>query len=152
MFLRTHLMMTLFFFLLFFQYIPNFILFLPIALFATIIPDIDNKFSRIGHYKLSRIFNFFVKHRGITHSFTFLFIISFFIFLFFKEILFAFVFGYSSHLLADSLTISGIMPFYPLKKKLKGKIKTGGIIENLIFAILFLGNLFLVFILIYPIL
>jgi membrane-bound metal-dependent hydrolase YbcI (DUF457 family) len=151
MFLRTHLLITLFFVLLFFQYIPNFVLFLPIALFATIIPDIDNKFSRIGHYKLSRIFNFFVKHRGITHSFTFLFIISFFIFLFFKEILFAFVLGYSLHLLADSLTIKGIMPLYPFKKKLRGKIKTGGIIENLIFVILLSGNLFLVFTLIYPI-
>jgi membrane-bound metal-dependent hydrolase YbcI (DUF457 family) len=137
--------------LLFFQYLPNPFIFLIVSILATMIPDIDNKFSKIGHYKLSRIFNFFVKHRGITHSFSFLFIISCLIFLFFKEILFAFVFGYSLHLLADSLTIKGIMPLYPLKKRLKGKIKTGGIIENLIFVILLSGNLFLIFTLIYPI-
>ena len=144
-------MITLFFVLLFFQYLQNPVTFLIVSIFATMIPDIDNKFSRVGHYKLSRIFNFFVKHRGITHSFSFLFIVSFFIFLFFKEILFVFVLGYSSHLLADSLTIRGIMPLYPLKKRLRGKIKTGGIIENLIFVIFLSGNLFLIFTLIYPI-
>jgi membrane-bound metal-dependent hydrolase YbcI (DUF457 family) len=151
MLFRTHIAITLFFALLFFQYIPNFVLFLSVALFATILPDIDTPFSKIGHYKLSRIFNFFVKHRGITHSLTFLAILSLLIFLFFREILLAFVLGYSLHLFSDAITVGGITPLYPLKKRLKGKIKTGGIIENLLFAILFFGNLFLIFSLIYPI-
>jgi membrane-bound metal-dependent hydrolase YbcI (DUF457 family) len=145
-------MITLFFVLFIFQHLQNPVLFLVVSFFATMIPDIDNKFSRIGHYRISRIFNFFVRHRGITHSFSFLLVISSFIFLVFKEILPAFVLGYSLHLLADSLTLRGIMPLYPFKWKLKGRIKTGGIIENFIFAGFFFGNLFLVFVLIYPIL
>ncbi len=145
MFFRTHIMITLFFFLLFFQYISNPIVFLVVSIFATAIPDIDNRFSKIGHYKISRIFNFFVRHRGITHSFTFLTVISLLIFLFFKDIFFAFILGYSLHLLADGFTLSGIRPFYPLKWKIKGRLKTGGFTEIFIFVALFLINLILLF-------
>jgi membrane-bound metal-dependent hydrolase YbcI (DUF457 family) len=151
MFLRTHLAITSFFVLLFFQYLQNPLIFVVVSIFATMMPDIDNRFSKIGHYKLSRIFNFFVRHRGITHSFSFLLIVSLFIFLFFKEILFAFVLGYFLHLLLDSLTVQGIMPLYPLKRRLRGIIRTGGMIENLIFVIFLSGNLFLIFTQIYPI-
>jgi membrane-bound metal-dependent hydrolase YbcI (DUF457 family) len=138
-------MITLFFFLLFLQDISNPIVFLVVSIFATAIPDIDNRFSKIGHYKLSRIFNFFVRHRGITHSFSFLAIISFLIFLFPKEIFFAFLLGYALHLLADGLTVGGIRPLYPLKWKIKGRLKTGGFSETFIFVVLLLINLFLLF-------
>ncbi len=144
MLFRTHLVITLFFLFLFFQF-QNPIVFLAVSVIATAIPDIDTKYSKIGHYKISRIFNFFVKHRGITHSFTFLLVLSFFIFLFSREISFAFAFGYSLHLLSDALTVSGIMPFYPLKLKIKGKIRTGGFIETFVFVIFFLVDLFLIF-------
>jgi len=145
MFFRTHFIIALFFVLIFFQYVENPIVFLPIVFLATIIPDIDNRFSRIGHYKVFRIFNFFVKHRGITHSFTFLAITSILIFLSFREILIPFSFAYSLHLLLDSLTIHGIMPFYPLKFRIKGKLKTGGVIETILFALFLLIDLFLIF-------
>ena len=145
MFFKTHLVIALFFVLIFFNYITNPIVSLPVVFLATLIPDIDNRFSKIGHKKIFRIFNFFVKHRGIIHSFSFLLIVSFFIFLFFKEILFAFVFGYSLHLLVDSLTVRGIMPFYPLKFRIKGKIKTGGFLETIFFISFLLIDLFWIF-------
>lgn len=151
MLFKTHLATALFLILIFFQYIPNPLVFLPVAFIATILPDIDSRFSKIGHRKIFRIFNFFVKHRGIIHSFTFLGIASFLIFLLYKEILLPFALGYSLHLLLDALTISGINPLYPLNFRARGKIKTGGIIENLIFITVLLGNLFLVFTLVYPI-
>ena len=145
MFFRTHLVITIFFILLFLQYIQSPIVFLPVSVLATALPDIDTKFSKIGHYKISKIFNFFVKHRGITHSFSFLAILSLLIFLFFKEILLSFVFAYSLHLILDALTISGITPFYPLKLKIKGRMKTGGITETLLFVSFLLIDSFLIF-------
>ncbi len=151
MFFRTHLVIVLFFILMFFQDIHNPLLFLPIAIFSTLFPDIDNKFSKIGHYKIFRIFNFFIKHRGAVHSFTFLAIAGVFIFLFFRKGFSPFVFGYSLHLILDSITISGIKPFYPLKLKVKGKIRTGGVIENFSFIVFLLVDLFLIFNRIYAI-
>jgi membrane-bound metal-dependent hydrolase YbcI (DUF457 family) len=123
----------LFFFLLFLQDIQNPVIFLAVSIIATSLPDMDNRFSKIGHYRVSRIFNFFMKHRGAIHSFTFLAILSVLIFVLFKEILPAFFLGYSLHLFADSFTLSGIMPLYPIKWKIKGRIKTGGIGEFFLF-------------------
>ena len=142
MFFRTHLIIALFFILIFFEYIENPIVFLPVIFLATIIPDIDSRFSRIGHHKIFRIFNFFVKHRGITHSFTFLAIVSLLFLLSFKEIRPPFVLAYSLHLFLDALTLTGIMPLYPLKFRIKGKIKTGGIIETVLFVCFVLIDLF----------
>jgi len=145
MFFRTHLAIALFFVLLFFEHIANPFIFLPVVFLATILPDIDTRFSRIGHKKIFRIFNFFVRHRGIMHSFTFLALVSGLIFLFFKEALFPFASAYSLHLLLDALTIQGITPLYPLKFRIKGRIKTGGIIENAMFLSFLLADLFLIF-------
>ncbi|MCX6747055.1 MAG: metal-dependent hydrolase [Candidatus Pacearchaeota archaeon] len=144
MFFKTHLVIAFFFVLIFFQHIENPIIFLPVVFFATIIPDIDNRFSKIGHHKIFRIFNFFIRHRGVIHSFTFLAIISIFIFLFFKEILIPFTAAYSLHLILDGFTKKGIKPLYPLKKEMKWKIKTGGIIETVLFIIFFLVDLLLI--------
>jgi len=149
MFLKTHLAIIIFFILIFFQHIQSPVLFLSISVLATAFPDIDTKFSKIGHYKIFRIFNFFTRHRGITHSLSFLAVLSLLIFLFFKEALFPFVFAYSLHLLLDAITINGITPFYPLKLKIKGKIKTGGIIEKIFFVFFLLIDLFLIFYKIY---
>jgi len=143
MLFRTHLAITLFFVLLLFQYFSNPILFLLISVLATALPDVDTRYSKIGHYKISRIFNFFINHRGIVHSFTLLLIIAVFLFSFFRQILFPFLLGYSLHLIADGFTHTGIMPFYPLNIRIKGKIRTGGVIENLIFIIFLFGSLLL---------
>lgn len=145
MFFKTHLIITLFFVLIFIQNIENQFLFLLVAVFATALPDIDSHFSFLG--KRFKIFNFFLKHRGIVHSFTFLFAISILLFMFWKEILFPFVFGYSLHLFFDAITLQGIFPFYPFGKKFRGFVKTGGLFEKIVLVLFFLGDLFLLSIL-----
>jgi inner membrane protein len=142
---RTHLVITLFIVLLFFSSEQNFALFLFVSLFATLLPDIDTPYSKIGKHKLFRIINFFTKHRGIIHSFTFLFAVSVILLIFFKEILIPFVLGYASHLLADCFTIQGVRLFYPFKLKIRGKLRTNGLIENLLFVIFGFMDFFLAF-------
>jgi len=141
MLIHTHLAITLFFILLFLSNIEHKLVFVLVALFATFIPDIDFKFSKIGKHKIFRILQLFTKHRGIIHSFTFLIMITLFFVLFFPIIALAFFLGYGLHLLADSFTIEGIKPFYPYKKIASGKIRTGGNIENFIFGGFILANI-----------
>lgn len=152
MLIRTHLSITLFFILVFISSIEYKLVFVLVALIATFIPDIDSKFSKIGRRKAFRILQFFVKHRGVFHSFTFLLIVSLFFVLFFPIIAFGFFLGYGLHLLADSFTIIGIKPFYPYKKKSSWKIRTGGKSEISIFVFFILADLGLLIIKIFNIL
>ncbi len=144
MLFRTHLVITIFFIILIFPYIHSPIIFVPVALFATLLPDVDSPYSKLGHHKIFRPFNFFTKHRGITHSLIFLVVISFFISIFSKEILFAFVLGYASHIFSDCLTKEGVPLFYPSEKRIKGLIKTGGITEVFISIIFIFADLSLI--------
>lgn len=141
----THLLIDLIFVLGFFPYLKNPLLFLFVSLFATIFPDIDSSNSRIGKLFLFRPINFFISHRGILHSFTFVFIFSIFILFLFKEIFIAFVFGYSLHLILDALTLQGIYFFYPFKLKIKGFIKTGGFFETFLIVVSITSIVLLVF-------
>ena len=116
MMIKTHLAITLFFVLLFVPFVKWPLLFLVIALFATYLPDIDSKHSKIGRHFFLRPFQWFAKHRGFVHSFTFLSLITLGLVFFFPLISLAFFVGYGSHLIADSFTIEGIKPFHPWKK------------------------------------
>ncbi len=144
---KTHLAITLFFVLLFISSISNItskFVFVFVAFFATLLPDVDLIFSKFGNHKrVLKIFKFFVRHRGFIHSFTFLLAVILFFALFFPVIAFPFFLGYSLHLFADSFTIQGIKPFYPLKKISSWKIKTGGKLEILIFVFFILADLLL---------
>ncbi|VVB83456.1 LexA-binding, inner membrane-associated putative hydrolase [uncultured archaeon] len=141
---RTHIAAAVFFTLLLFSDSPNIFLFLPVSILASLLPDADTRFSKIGKWKIFRIFNFFVKHRGISHSLIFLFAISCLTFVLFREILLPFILGYSLHLFLDCLTIQGMRLFYPSKLKIRGFIKTGRTAEFLVFIIFFAGSLFLI--------
>ncbi len=97
------------------------------AFFGALLPDIDMKIKGM--------------HRKIFHNIWFLIII---LFLGFKLGLdkfsaIALSIGFISHLISDSLTHRGIMPFWPIKKpRFNGPIKTGGLGEYLIIALLLL--------------
>ncbi len=145
MLLRTHLTITIFFILIFLFSVEHKIVFVLVALFATFLPDMDTRFSVIGKKKILRIFQFFTKHRGMIHSFTFLISVTIILVLFFPILSFGFFLGYGLHLLADSFTIMGIKPFYPLKSKSCGKIKTGGRIETIVFVIFVILDVGLIF-------
>ncbi len=131
---KTHLVITIFFILVFLPLVTYKTSFVIVALIATLIPDFDSKFSSTGKHFLLRPFQFFLKHRDILHSFSFAILLTLFFVLFFPIFSFGFFVGYVSHLIADSFTIWGIKPFYPSKKIVSGKIQTGGKLESVLFG------------------
>lgn len=145
MLLRTHLSISIFFILLLLPVVEHKLVFVLTAIIATYIPDIDSRYSKLGRKKIFRILQWMSGHRGMIHSYTFLLTIIVFLVIFVPVLAFGFFLGYGLHLLADSFTIAGIKPFYPLKKISKGIIKTGGRIEIGVFIGLVIGDLMLVF-------
>ena len=145
MLIRTHLLITLFFVLIFLSSVENKVVFAVVALIATFIPDIDTKFSKLGKRKVFRPLQFFVSHRGFLHSFVFLGLVSFIFYLFLPIVMLGFALGYGSHLVADSLTIQGIKPFYPFKRRWHWRIKTGGKLEVVLFVGFLIADLLLLF-------
>jgi inner membrane protein len=135
MLIRTHLVVALFFGLIFLNYFENKLLFLSIVLISTFIPDIDSRFSKLGKRIIFRPLQFFAGHRKIFHSFLFLGLISFPLFFISKLIFYGFVLGYGLHLFLDCFTIRGIRLFYPFEYKIKGFVRTGSFFENVLFYI-----------------
>lgn len=147
MLLKTHLAITIFGILALINNVNNKFAFVAVALIATFIPDVDSRYSSVGRKRINRILQFFTRHRGITHSFVFLILITFGILLFSNVIALGFFLGYGLHLFADSFTKDGIKPFYPFFPKLKssGGISTGGRIEIFIFILFVVLDLVLAF-------
>ncbi len=146
MMLKTHFAIAIFFILLLIGALETTeqkIVFVIVALLATLMPDVDSRFSRVGRPKIARILQFFTKHRGVTHSFSFLFVATLLLIVFFPKIALGFFVGYSIHLFADSFTPDGIKPFYPLRKTLRGKITTGGRKEVMVLVFFIIIDLFL---------
>ena len=141
--MKTHLAIVVLAILLFIGLVENKVVFVVAALVAAFIPDADNSFSGIGRKAIFRPLQWFVKHRGFLHSFTFLIIVTFAFVWFFPVFAFGFFVGYSLHLFADSFTIEGIQPFYPFKKKVSGKLRVGSIVETSIFVFFILADIFL---------
>ena len=135
MLMRTHLMIGLVFALVFFPYVNNKVLFIPIVLLASLAPDIDCAYSYLGRRTIFRPLQFFVRHRGVIHSFTIAIIAAVFFALIWPAAAFPFFLGYSLHLLGDSVTIDGIRPFWPWKDEVSGKIRTGGTLEYVILGL-----------------
>ncbi|MBT4258000.1 metal-dependent hydrolase [archaeon] len=135
MLLRTHFAISVFAILIFISSVESKLVFVLITLFATLLPDIDSRFSTIGRRKVARILQFFTRHRGVIHSYTFLLVLTFILILIWPVLGFGFFLGYSLHLFADSFTIEGIKPFHPSKYKSKGFIKTGGKSEMVFFLV-----------------
>lgn len=144
--LRTHVAVAVLVILLFLSQVNNKIIFFIVALIATIIPDIDTGFSTVGRMKGSRIVQFFTKHRGLFHSFTFCILISVIFSAFIPILALPFFLGYSIHLLTDSFTFEGIKPFWPFKKSSSWRIRTGSLTETTLFVMfLILDVLVLIF-------
>ncbi len=146
MLLKTHYAILIFFVLLISPAVEHKLVFVITALIATQIPDIDSRYSKLGHRKLARILQIFTKHRGIIHSFTFLLSITLVLILLFPVLGFGFFLGYGLHLVFDSFTIEGIKPFYPFKKRSYGIIRTGGKIEIILLIVFVLLDIWLFFI------
>lgn len=130
---RTHLAIGLALALLFLPSVTYKLVFFPIVLICSLLPDIDSPHSYLGHGKVWRPMQFFAKHRGIFHSLTFCIIVSVVFAFVLPVVAFPFFLGYSCHLLADSFTQEGITPFWPWKRSINGVVRTGGKVEYGIF-------------------
>ena len=117
--------------------------FFSIVFLSALLPDIDIPSSKLGKKikPISWFLNFMFGHRKLFHSlfFSFLFFILL-ILLFENYIGVAFFLGYSVHLIVDGITVRGIKPFYPLSSfKINGPLKSGGLMDYLVFFIIVLG-------------
>lgn len=139
----THLILALFSTLLILDHVENKVVFVLAVLVSTLLPDIDSGNSRLGRNFFSKVFTAFTKHRGFIHSFTFVLIVYFILILYLPIIANAFLFGYSIHLLADCFTLAGVRLFYPLNFRIRGFIRTGGMLEGIIYVLFLVGSLIL---------
>lgn len=144
MLIRTHLAIVVFAIILFISQVSNKLLFIFVALIATMLPDIDTAFSTLGKHKSFRFLQFFVRHRGLIHSFTFCIVVSLLLAFFVPTVSLAFFLGYGLHLFIDSFTIGGIQPFWPYKKRSSWKLKTGSFVESSLFLFFVLADIILV--------
>ena len=138
MLLRTHLAFAVLMIIIFIQQVSNKFVFAGLVLVATVLPDIDSGFSSWGRHLIFRPLQFFTKHRGILHSFTFAVVVSIVLALIWPIASLGFFIGYSVHLVCDSFTKDGIQPFWPWRVRSSGPIKSGGRIEDSLFIILIL--------------
>jgi|TARA_Y100000310_G_C20679445_1_gene815038 inner membrane protein len=125
------------------------LLFISVCVVSSILPDIDTPFSKIGRKfpPISWLFNILFGHRGLMHTIYFPLLI-YFIFRAFGQHLFAgaFFLGYMSHLIIDMLNIKGIYFFFPLNRtRLNGFIKSGGVLEWVLFVLILVGIFWFLF-------
>jgi inner membrane protein len=128
----THLSFALFIGLLMIMQIAlpvNQTVFLAILLFASLLPDIDSAHSLFG--SKVKVVGFAFRHRGIIHSILIMAVFGIILLIFTSNLyyLLAFIIGYLSHLMLDSLTPKGIPLFWPSKKRLNGTFKTTGFFD-----------------------
>lgn len=144
MMFKTHLMFGLFLSLLLFSYFNlNPLVFILILVFCSILPDIDHGKSYIGRrlFFISFIIKWIFGHRKLIHSIIFATIIALLIRNFFELYWVPFYLGYLSHIFLDALTKQGVYVFYPSSFKIRGFIKTNGIIEKMFLVCLAVINL-----------
>lgn len=142
---RTHLAIGLFAGIYFLPHVPNKLSFIPLVLIASLLPDIDSGKSFFGKKWFSKPVQAFSDHRGIFHTYTLCILASLVLAFFVPVLAFPFFLGYSFHLLADSFTLQGIKPFWPLKVVSKGVVRTGGRLDDVVFWVFVFVDVFLAF-------
>ena len=115
---------------------------LGLATLGSLFPDLDSATGKLSKIAKNRGEN--LKHRGILHT-PFLAIAIFVIYylLFRNLLILPFIIGMFSHIFLDFLTGRGVMIFYPISRKrfhIIG-IKTGSLLEKMLFIVFFLGFL-----------
>ncbi len=134
MLFRTHLAIGVFALVLFLPVVESKLFFGMMVLIGTLVPDIDNAFSKFGRNFFSKFVQATTSHRGIVHSLTLCFGLSLVLAFFIPVLAFGFFLGYSLHLIADSFTKRGIKPFWPWKKTAQGFLVTGSVVEKGVFV------------------
>lgn len=113
-------------------------------LLATAFVDIDIKNSKFGNRWYFRPLQWMTRHRGVLHSLFFGLLLSLVVGSFNLWAGFGFFVGYVSHLFLDCWTKSGVRLFWPFGWKVKGFVRSGGVVEDVIFVLFLLLDLFFV--------
>ncbi len=143
MFNKTHLIIGFFVAIFFIPDVNNKLIFFPIVMIASLIPDIDSVIAPKKDFKMLRPLKS-KSYKDFMHSYTLCIILSALLAFFYPLLALPFFIGYSFHLFFDSLTVPGTTPFWPLKIKSKGFIVPGGKTEKIItFVLGFLSILFI---------
>ena len=140
---RTHLAIGLASALYFLPLVNNKLIFIPIVLIASLLPDIDSGFSQLGKKKIFRPVQVVFTHRGPLHSYTFCILFSLIFAFIYPIFALPFFLGYSFHLFADSFTVNGIRPFWPFKVQSSGVARTGGVVDRTLFLVFILIDIVL---------
>lgn len=135
---RTHLAIGLAAALYFLPFVNHKLLFIPVVLISSLLPDIDSSFSQLGKKNIFRPVQMVFTHRGPLHSYTLCIFFSLLFAFFYPIFALPFFLGYSFHLFADSFTINGIKPFWPFRFQSSGVVRTGGLIDGWIFIVFIL--------------
>ena len=148
MLFRTHITFSVFVgFLLLYILEMDFaskVLFMGFIVLATLFVDIDSRKSFIGNNWVFRPLQWFVKHRGMFHSLLVGGLLSLIVAGFSRWAGIGFFVGYISHLFMDLLTKQGIPLFWPLFfRKIGFGVRSGGIIEEILFVFFLLGDVFI---------
>ncbi len=150
MLFRTHLAFSVLLSLILLKFVSftsyGLVLFLVFVIFSTALVDIDSRNSKLGKYWFFRPLQWVFPHRTLFHSVFFVFFLGFFVFLFSQVAAVGFFVGYLSHLFLDIFTTSGLKLFWPIYNRNISllNLKTGGILEEFLFILLLLGDIFLV--------
>ncbi|MFH1072772.1 MAG: metal-dependent hydrolase [Nanoarchaeota archaeon] len=101
------------------------------AALGSLLPDIDYAGSILG--KRVKVIGAISEHRGLFHSLWFVFLFSLLCYLVIPAYWLIFSVSYLSHLALDACNHSGIQLFYPVGKRIRGRVKSGGFLDTVLF-------------------
>jgi len=125
---KTHIAVGAFFMLFFMHKVVHVGTYFIVFAIATLLPNMDRFIS----FKLFKGKGIITRKRGFFHSFTFCLIVTALLSWFFPVAAFPFFLAYGTHLIVDSWTVDGIIPFWPLRYSAKGSVRQGGKVEHMI--------------------
>lgn len=144
MLFRTHFVFGIFIYLLLVNFIDNFVLFFIGLMIGVIIVDLDSRSSKFGKNWYFRPLQLFVSHRGIMHSLFFGFVVMVLLAIFNVILAVGFFIGFLSHIFLDCFTKQGVNIFWPFfNGKIKGFVRSGAVVEDVIFVLFLLVDIFL---------
>jgi len=144
MFKRIHILIGFFAAIFFLPDVNNKLVFFPVVMIASLIPDLGSLIAHKKDYKMLKPLKA-QSYKDFMHSYTLCIILSALLAFFYPLLALPFFIGYSFHLFFDSLTVTGTIPFWPLKIKSKGFIVPGGKTEKMITFILGFLSILLIF-------
>lgn len=143
MFKRIHFLIGAFMALYFLPVVVHKVVFFPMVLLASFIPDLDAViFPKKDWRVLQPLKN--PTYKDFMHSYTVCLFLSIVVALLYPILALPFFIGYSTHLFFDSLTVIGICPFWPFKSRVNWVISPGGKIEKTIEIMLVLFVMLLI--------